>query len=73
MKPKSEPNPIDDGGYAFPFKGEQWTEHGMKLRDHFAGLAIQGLAASSMSREVIAARAYEIADAMIKARKVTGD
>jgi hypothetical protein len=73
MKPKSEPNPIDDGGYAFPFNGYQWTEHGMSLRDWFAGMAMQGMVGAPASREAKATSAYALADAMIKARQVKGD
>jgi hypothetical protein len=78
MKQKSEPKPIDDGGYAFPGRGDQLTEHGMKLRDHFAGLAMQGLYAgwpqgALISPAADAELAYRIADAMIKARQVKGD
>lgn len=40
------------------------------LRDHFAGLAMQGLVAehSNHSDSLIANKAYHIADAMLKAR-----
>lgn len=50
---------------------------GMSLRDHFAGLAMQGMVAGHFShyghenfwkREDIAAEAYAMADAMLKAR-----
>jgi hypothetical protein len=44
----------------------------MSLRDWFAGAALQGLAAVSLSpcpAELLAHRAYEIADAMIAERK----
>jgi hypothetical protein len=49
-------------------------EQETKLRDHFAGLAMQGLLAADADRERWNARdyansAYEQADAMIKARK----
>ena len=51
-----------DGGYA----------HEMSLRDYFAGKALQGLVINPSSASVacpIATRAYELADAMLKARE----
>lgn len=70
MKPKSEPKAIDDGGYAFPGRGDQLTEHGMKLRDWMAGMAMQGLLScdAPMAETQLAEAAYRQADAMIKAR-----
>lgn len=78
---------IDDGGPAFagglfePQHGgrndrEPWN-HGMSLRDWFAGRAMQGQLSGfwqsekphGWSDEEIAAEAYRIADAMIAARK----
>jgi len=42
----------------------------MTLRDHYAGLAMQGkIANGSTSAELISEIAYEIADAMLKARE----
>jgi hypothetical protein len=63
----------NDGGSAFPFKGEQWTEHGMTLRDWLAGMVMQGLYAGRPQMALIhpiadAELAYSIADAMIAAR-----
>jgi hypothetical protein len=65
----------NDGGAAFPFKGEQWTEHGMSLRDYFAGQALAGLLASNSmyggrtdARDQLAGDAYCHADAMLAAR-----
>jgi len=53
---------------------KQVDEDEIKLRDHFAGLAIQGLLAINDNRhytdyEYIAIKAYSVADAMLKARK----
>jgi hypothetical protein len=73
--------PIDDGGPAFP--GEQgmmpdglWNqtwEPGMSLRDWFAGQALQGRAHRFDNphehRELLAKDCYEMADAMLAARK----
>jgi hypothetical protein len=84
MKQKSEPKPIDDGGYAFPFNGYQWTEHGMTLRDWMAGQAIQAIIVATSAGQhhlegdgdigdLMARDAYALADAMIKARQVKGD
>lgn len=82
--------PINDGGPAYPiaeydhqtFLPETLDEmrrllSGMSLRDHFAGLAMQGMVTGHFShyghenfwkREDLAAEAYEIADAMLQAR-----
>jgi len=63
----------DDGGSAFPF-AEATTDFsvspGMTLRDWFAGMALQGMLDRTygMKIEIIAARSYEMADAMIAAR-----
>jgi hypothetical protein len=47
-------------------------EHGMTLRDYFAAKAIQGLLASEVNAPIntFAKKAYEVADAMMKAREV---
>ena len=73
----------DDGGPAFPFSVDVECG-GMSLRDWFAGLAMQacftGAAAQILAnvdrrfngtnfREVVALNAYEMADAMLEARK----
>ncbi len=72
------PDAIKDGGPAFPVPGLQNDEdfNGMSLRDHFAGLAMQGDVASMPTHqdpaalaEIIASRAYMVADAMLKARQ----
>jgi hypothetical protein len=74
-------NKIDDGGPAFPKAGlDPWQNAkavhiGMSLRDHFAGLAMQGILAGDhpITHELDALKsvprsAYEFADAMLKAR-----
>lgn len=71
----------DDGGRAFPFSYETLhpEEHcingGMTLRDYFAAAALIGIEASQgnggafvSTVEKVAARAYELADAMLKER-----
>ena len=73
---------IDDGGPAFARDshmdkqiGLYVQQQGMSLRDYFAAAALQGLIASrgSLSTRFLAeddaSYVYEIADAMIKARK----
>jgi hypothetical protein len=64
---------IKDGGWAFP---SEPYDKGISLRDWFAGHALAGLLASATYTntgqgfsEFIAARAGEIADAMIAARE----
>jgi hypothetical protein len=69
----------DNGGPAFPVIGAAGESDyaGMSLRDYFAAKAMQGLviAASnnaSWSRDIdqwAPSKAYEIADAMLKARQ----
>ena len=69
---------IEDGGSAFPC-GDQYARdpgNGMSLRDWFAGQAMQGELSSypaawseRISVHHIAARAFEIADAMLLARQ----
>ena len=50
--------------------------HGMTLRDHFAGLAMQGICASAPNVEwtdaLISKEAYRMADAMIAEREKNG-
>ena len=64
----------DDGGPAFPHSSSPMrgdlTEWGMTLRDWFAGQALAGMLdrAYGIKCEIIAARSYEMADAMIAAR-----
>jgi len=63
----------DDGGSAFPF-AEATTDFsvspGMTLRDWFAGQALTGMLDRTygIKCEIIAARSYEMADAMLTAR-----
>jgi hypothetical protein len=64
--------PINDGGPAFPTATlAQKTEGGMTLRDYFAAAALQGLLASCPWEQVdeVPQKAYDIADAMLKARE----
>jgi len=73
---------IATGGSAFPALG-RWgngpapqsalQQDGMTLRDYFAAKAMQGLLSDSNVRgrkDEFAARAYAMADAMLKAREV---
>ena len=69
---------INTGGPAFPELGNvgcnsDWqSEPGMTLRDYFAAKAMQGEMSGPgplQGVENIAARAYAIADAMLKARE----
>ena len=86
-------NKINDGGPAFPFPvptfdtngckiGHSTEQPGMTLRDHFAGLAMQGMLAGispierinlfsghSGNEPYLAAASYRIADAMIAERE----
>lgn len=74
-----------NGGPAFPFgqtdsmSGQLvngWGSEGMTLRDYFAAKAMQGALANPEVKETAEARsewAYEIADAMLKAREVDHD
>jgi hypothetical protein len=70
-------NNTNTGGPAFPTKAydlERQTlvrEEGMTLRDYFAAKAMQGMMhdVSQPVGEVIAGWAYEVADAMLKARE----
>lgn len=63
----------DDGGPAFPLQTGDWSTLGLSVRDHFAGLAMQGLIddplRADQSRDECARLAYLMADAMLKARK----
>jgi len=59
---------------AFPIKTVPYSEtfDGMSLRDYFATHAMQGFMGSSWnvkSFEEMATKAYELADAMMKARE----
>ena len=67
------------GGPAFPYQidlsngdGSETTHYsmGMSMRDYFAAKAMQGVLAVNPHRlpSAIAARAYQVADAMLKER-----
>lgn len=72
-------NPNDNGGPAFPVEvdgaqpdGRQtgntvWQTYGMTLRDYFAGQVVSGESQGSPKQRAVLA--YEVADAMLKARK----
>lgn len=67
-------NKDEHGGSAFPYAAEWGYEAGMSLRDWFAGQALAGWMASfspdcRMKATNCAALAYELADAMLEARK----
>lgn len=66
----------DDGGQAFPIPSvptRHGSESGMSLRDWFAGMALAsmdyGWFESSCRIREMAAESYNIADAMLAARK----
>jgi hypothetical protein len=66
---------INDGGPAFPRPHEGCNaQDGMSLRDWFAGMAIQSCINNYWSEQCAAddaaMAAYQIADAMLKAREV---
>jgi hypothetical protein len=68
--------PIDDGGTAFP-STDTYGPKGMSLRDWFAGMAISTVLKdwkkdddySDEDHGCVATECYELADAMIEARK----
>lgn len=67
---------IEDGGPAFPVVSDIFGHiEGMMLRDYFAAQIASGMAAFSGTSGVsygpdeIAGRSYQVADAMLKARK----
>ena len=66
------------GGPAFPSQREHTTKEGMTLRDYFAAKAMQGMMTSARYTGIIgvnnyehsiANQAYQMADAMLKARE----
>lgn len=69
----------NDGGPAYPVT--QWNNDsasreimgGMSLRDHFAGLAMQGMIAcgEEYDNAELGRFAYDIADAMLRAREAS--
>lgn len=72
---------INDGGPAFPAAVDRMViQNGMSLRDWFAGQALAGVVVQCAGDTVrkgtiaghMAARAYEIADAMLSARLPQG-
>ena len=64
---------MKDGGYVFPTAVDDSEYAGMSLRDYFAAKAMQGILANPESviqtYESGAKEAYEMADAMLKARE----
>lgn len=61
--------PINDGGSAFPHETSHGYDSGMSIRDYFAGKAIEALIVRGWGLEAASGKAYEIADAMLKARE----
>lgn len=67
----------NNGGQAFPrqdsrYDGQglvMWQEEGMTLRDYFAAKAMLGLLNVNEPMGAIPRYAYELADAMLKARE----
>lgn len=76
---------VETGGSAFPRDRLDWSnlqsdrpemraeQAGMTLRDYFAAKALQGICASSpgaaWTNDRLAAEAYDLANAMLKARQ----
>ena len=60
----------NNGGPAFPIGStpEEWG-NGMTLRDYFAAKAMQNYICDDYTPDAIAKAAYEMADAMLKARE----
>lgn len=77
-------NKIDDGGPAFPtdtYRDSDYNQHtaqraGMTLRDWFAGMALQAVphigCGADLDTNEIALAAFQLADAMLEARKEGG-
>ena len=63
-------NTDNNGGPAFPIGStpEEWG-NGMTLRDYFAAKAMQNCICDDYTPDAIAKAAYEMADAMLKARE----
>lgn len=57
-----------DNEPAFPRDHRNDGHNGMSLRDYFAAKAMQGLMDAAMPMPEIAVAAYQMADAMMKAR-----
>lgn len=63
---------MNTGGPAFPstfHNGWGEPEKGMTLRDYFAAKAMQGILFEGLDPAETAKHAYEMADAMLKARE----
>lgn len=66
----------ETGGPAFPVQSiyvedQETNSNGMTLRDYFAAKAMQAMAARfEASSRMLASSAYEVADAMLKAREL---
>jgi hypothetical protein len=60
---------------AFPTPAHNLANDGMTLRDYFAAKAMQGICASgpTIDNGRIALEAYQLADAMLKAREAKHD
>jgi predicted RNA polymerase sigma factor len=59
----------DTGGPAFPLSTDaMFDNEGMTLRDYFAAKAMQGILFEGIDPEQTAKHAYDMADAMLKAR-----
>ena len=56
-----------DEQWAFP--GDWEKTGGMTLLDYFAGQILTKLGADNYAEDIIAARAYKLADAMMKVRE----
>lgn len=69
MSEKRQPHEVYENPPIHPITMDTIVnQFGMTIRDHFAGLAMQGLIARG--REIgVEAKAYEIADAMLAERK----
>ena len=66
----------NNGGAAFPLEDTSWrnAHEGMSLRDYFAAKAMQGRLANPdwlCSDDRTATEAYQIADAMLRAREAS--
>ena len=62
-------NKIETGGPAFPTDCNKNILYGMDLRDYFAAKAMQAVYPSDYDYKTTARMAYEVADAMLEARK----
>ncbi|MFA5898105.1 MAG: hypothetical protein WC829_03210 [Hyphomicrobium sp.] len=69
---------INNGGAAFPSSNSPdtgWYAEGMTLRDYFASKVLPAIYDDSLGgqdwRDAVANEAYQLADAMLKAREAT--